>query len=173
MKAMVGVVLAILIIFGLRLFWPSSDIEMTGNHKASVVEDSLNQEIETPGETLNGKDASLPVLNGPSDEEKTRLMRAEYEILEESRKELKRHISRMKHDMWGLKFPAEIAKNISNTVLGASKLLKNPHMLGAFSNAEQIKDETAKINFAEKSLDEIDEIIKAKVVENANAVDAG
>ncbi len=73
--------------------------------------------------------------------------------------------------MWGLKFPAATSKNISTTVMGANKLLKNPHMLGAFSSVEEIKDEIAKVDFAEKSLINIDEIVKEKIKENANSVD--
>lgn len=168
MKAMVGLVIAILIIFGYRLFWPSADIES---------ETSIQEEIEMQGEVVSEPVAekesaeeilsSALQLNAPSDSEKRKLMRAEYEILEQARKELKSHIGLLKHQMWGLTFPSATARDISKTVMGANKLLKNPHMLGAFSSVEQIKDEVAKIEFAEKSLEEIDTIVKAKIEETA------
>jgi len=44
--------------------------------------------------------------------------------------------------------------------MGASRLLNNPHMLGAFLNVEGIKDEIAKIKFAEKSLEQVSQVIK-------------
>jgi hypothetical protein len=168
MKAMVGLVLAILIIFGFRLFWPSSDSGLTNAvqvQEADISESPENSNVISDV-SVNDEGSALPELNEPSDDEKTKLMTAEYEILEQSRKKLKRHLAQLKHEMWGLKFPKEIATKMSKTVMSASKLLKNPHMLGAFSSVEQIKDEIAKVEFAEKSLEEIDEIVKAKIEES-------
>lgn len=171
MKAMVGLVFAILIIFCLRLFWPSSGFEMKDVSQSEVSNDNTGEQVETSEVVTNETDLSSPELNVPSDEEKTRLMTAEYELLELARKKLKRHLAQLKHDMWGLKFPSNTAKEMSKSVMSASKLLKNPHMLGAFSSVEQIKDEVAKVNFAEKSLEEVDEIIKAKIEEDTGNTD--
>ena len=171
MKAMVGLVLAILIIFGLRLFWPSSEFEINDVSQSEVLNDKTEVETQVD-ESGSNETGSLTIeLNASGDEEKTKLMKAEYEVLEQARKNLKRHLAQLKHEMWGLKFPAETAKEMSTSVMSASKLLKNAHMLGAFFNVEQIKDEIAKLNFAEKSLEEIDEIVKAKIKENTDSVD--
>jgi hypothetical protein len=168
MKAMVGLVLAILIIFGYRLFWPSTESELDiVNQNDVAIEKSETSESDVANENTSPSQE----LNIPSNEEKTKLMTAEFEVLEQDRKKLKRHIALLKHQMWGLKFPSGIAKKISTTVLGANKLLKNPHMLGAFSSVEQIKDEIAKVEFAEKSLIEIDEIVKAKIEESTDITD--
>lgn len=156
MKAMVGLIVAILIIFGLRLFWPSNEYEVSGVSQNEVT----NEQAESPEVIANETDLSSE-LNAPSDDEKRELMTAEYEILEQARKKLKRHVSHLKHDMWGLKFASDTAKKMSTSVMSASRLLKNPHMLGAFSGVEGIKDEIAKVKFAEKSLVEVDEIIEA------------
>lgn len=166
---MVGLVLAILIIFGLRLFWPSDEFESGEVSQTEVLEENAVEEANAVEELINKNESSLAKLNAPSSEEKTKLMTAEYDILEQSRKKLKRHLALLKHEMWGLKFPSDTAKQMSMSVMSASKLLKNPHMLGAFLNVEQIKDEIAKVNFAEKSLEEVDVIIKAKLEENARA----
>lgn len=172
MKAMVGLVLVILIIFGYRLFWPSSVPEPIKSVQEEVVEkDETSEASVTETDTADEVISSSQQLNAPNDAEKTRLMRAEYEVLEDTRKKLKRHIALLKHQMWGLKFPPENAKKISTTVMGANKLLKNPHMLGAFHGVEDIKDEIAKIEFAEKSLIEIDEMVKAKIEENKSSED--
>jgi Pyruvate/2-oxoacid:ferredoxin oxidoreductase gamma subunit len=171
MKAMVGVVLAILIIFGFRLFWPSADSGFNETSQTEVTYQNIDEQVESSDTVASESTSSETELDAENDKERTRLMRAAYEVLEEARTKLKRHIAKLKHEMWGLKFTKEKAKKISTTVMGANKLLKNPHMLGAFSNVEQIQNEIAKVNFAEKSLEEIDEIIKAKIEENANSAD--
>jgi len=153
---MVGLVIAILIIFSLTLFWPSSQ------HDVSIV--SLNKKInkqdvisETPTVQV---ESSLLDLNAPSDDEKIKLMTVEYEILNKARKKLKRHLARLKHDMWGLKFVPKKVKQINDILMNAHKLFNNPDMLGAFSNVEGIRDEIAKVNFAETSLAQVNAMIE-------------
>lgn len=99
-------------------------------------------------------------LSRADDEETIRLKTAAYEELEEGRKKLKRRLSRLKHDMWGLKFAPDQAKKMSSIMLEGHKLIKNPEMLGAFFTVKQIEDEIAKISFAGKSLNEIDRMIE-------------
>lgn len=167
---MVGLIIAILIIFSLRLFWPSTQ---SGVSEVSLHEDMTNkeeQQVEILEVTTEENELSSQKLSVLSDDERTRLMTAEYEILQQERKKLKRHLAHLKHDMWGLKFAPEKAKQMSTSVMGASKLIKNPDMLGAFSSVEDIKDEIAKVNFAEKSLQEVSEIIKESI-NSSNAPD--
>ena len=167
---MVGLVVAILLIFGYRLFWPSAEPEsFSSDQQETVNKSDVDSRPDTEMKTTEDVISSSQKLNAPSDKEKRMLMRAEYEILEKARKNLKRHIALLKHQMWGLKFPSGVARKISTTVMGANKLLKNPHMLGAFSSVEQIQDEVAKIEFAEKSLVEIDELVAAKIEETAES----
>lgn len=154
---MVGLIIVILIIFGVRLFWPESTSEINVVNQNDVVDESSTAQTTDESFTRELE------LKAPNDEERSRLIRAEYEILEDARKKLKRHIAQLKHDMWGMKFAPDTAKKISTVVLSASKLLKNPHMLGAFSSVEGIKDEIAKVNFAEKSLEEVDKMIQMNI----------
>ena len=72
---------------------------------------------------------------------------------------MKQRLARLKHNMWGLKFEKNTAKEMSEILLNAHKLIKNPDMLGAFSGVESIKDEIMKIKFADKSLDQVSKII--------------
>ena len=147
MKAMVGLVIAILVLFIINLFWPA---DMIGVNEAQVTQKGAEQ-TTTTNEVID-----LPVeLNQPNDDEKVKLMTAAYEVLEDGRKKLKRRLSRLKHEMWGLKFEADQAKKMSNIMLEAHKLIRNPEMRGAFLSVKGIEDETAKIKFADKSLDEI------------------
>jgi len=170
MKATVALVLAILIIFAYRLFWPSS--ELVNSAQEQVVE-KTEKKAEAVIEVITADEVISPPqeLNTASDAEKRKRMEVEYEVLQQTRKKLKSHIGLLKHRMWGLKFPSATAKEISTTVMGANKLLKNPHMLGAFSSVEGIKDEIAKIEFAEKSLTEIDEIVRLKIEEDNSSGD--
>jgi len=158
---MVGLIIAILIIFGLRLFWPSAESDVSEAPLKEEMNDATNDQVKILEVTEEGNDSSSQELNAAGDDERTILMTAEYEILQQERRKLKRHLARLKHDMWGLKFSPEKAKQMSVTVMGASNVLRNPDMLGAFSNVEGIKNEIAKINFAEKSLQEVDEMIEA------------
>lgn len=168
MKTMVGLIIAILIIFSYRLFWPSTEPELNHDNEMNVV-DGIEPENNEIVETNSVKEDLSPSqrLSIPSDENKRKLMVAEYEILEQARNKLKKHIALLKHQMWGLKFPPESAKKISSTVMSANMLLKNPDMLGAFSSVEQIKDEVTKIEFAKKSLMEIDALIKTRLEDDS------
>lgn len=155
MKAMVGLVIAILIIFSMKLFWPSSHTDVSNAR--------LNENQEVISETPAVEEASSSLaLNTPSDDEKVKQMTAEYQTLEKERKNLKRRLARLKHEMWGLKFAPEDAKQMSEIMLNGYKLIKNPDMLGAFSSVKGIQDEIAKIKFAEKSLEQIDRMISEK-----------
>lgn len=156
MKVMVGLVIIILMIFMANLFWPSNQIN---DRKLSAIEKSL-EKSESIERTLN-KDIILSTnLNAPSDDVKIKLMKAEYLILQKDRKNLKRRLSRLKHDMWGLSFDPEMAKKMSEIMLNAYKLIKNPNMLGAFSSVKEIQDEIAKIKFAKNAIKQVRELIE-------------
>ena len=156
MRAMVGLVIAILIIFIANLFWPSNQ---ASERKLSSKQDNTEQGEST--EDATNRDAILSAdLNAPSDDEKIKLMTAEYEILEKERKNLKRRLSRLKHDMWGQKFAPETAKKMSEIMLSSHKLIKNPDMLGAFASVKEIQDEIVKIKFAESSIEQVSEFIE-------------
>ena len=156
MKAMVGLVIAILIIFIANLFWPSNQ---ANDRKLSLKQDIIEQG-EISEDTTNRDVILTTDLNVPSDDEKIKLMTAEYEILEKERKNLKRRLSRLKHDMWGQKFAPETAKKMSEIMLNSHKLIKNPDMLGAFSSVKGIQDEITKIKFAQSSIEEVSELIE-------------
>ena len=89
-------------------------------------------------------------------------MLAEYKVLEKERRALKQRLARLKHYMWGLKFEKDKAKHMNEVLLNAHKLIKNPDMLGAFSDVKNIRDEIIKIKFINKSLDQVTKTIKQK-----------
>ena len=151
MKGITALIIVILIIFNWKLFWPAggitvSPVENDNRQIPAFSAKSTGQHIQQP-ETL-------------VDDQRTELMIAEYTILEKARKNLKSRLARLKHEMWGLKFAVEDARQMNNIILNAHKLMKNPDMLGAFSSVEGIRDEISKVRFAEKSLREIDRLIE-------------
>lgn len=157
MKTMVGLVIAILLIFTMNLFWPSNQSD---DNDLSSKQDNVEQKSSSI-DAVNKTTILTSDLNVPSDDEKIRLMTAEYEILEKERKKLKRRLARIKHEMWGLKFPPEKAKNMSEIMLNSHKLIKNPDMLGAFSSVKGIQDEIAKIKFAQDAIEQVSAMIVA------------
>lgn len=155
MKALVGLVIVILLIFITNLFWP---FEKTTQRKSASQDDTIIKASKKGELGVDDLDLSGE-LDQPSGAEKIELMTAAYDALEVGRKKLKRRLSRIKHDMWGLKFAPADAKKMSNIMLEAHKLIKNPDMRGAFSSVKVIEDEIAKIKFAEKSIEQVAEMI--------------
>lgn len=157
MKTMVGLVVSILIIFSVVLFWPSSSIK--------DINTPVMKEISISNETAiisDDEDTGHTVikLNTPADDLKSEQMAAEYKVLEKARSKLKQQLARLKHELWGLKFPSDQAKEMNEIMLNAHKLLKNPNLLGAFSDVQGIKDELDKINFANKALEDVKTMIE-------------
>ena len=145
-----GLVLVTLVFFGFNLFWPTSE-EMIPTKEMSY-------------EVYGGGDQSQSISSAKdqSGDERHELMKIEYEVLEKQRRMLKQRLARLKHSMWGLEFEKAKAKDISEILINAHKFIKNPDMLGAFSDISEIRDEALKIKFANKSLDQISELIKQK-----------
>ena len=153
---MAGVIIVVLLLSIMNLFWPSDKFDKKDISVESKVVNTTNVSDDAPTDTHVLPDG----LNKPSSDEKVKLMTAAYETLESGRKNLKRRLSRLKHELWDLKFEPEKAKMISDTLLEAHKLIKNPEMLGAFAGVQEIEDEIAKIQFADKSLNQIDKLIE-------------
>lgn len=150
MKAMVGLVIAILIVSVVTLFWPSD------------ANDHLTEAVSKPAAAVetatNTADESLdPAL--AASEQKAARMQEEYEKLEQARMDLKRNLARLKHEMWGMTFPPDQAAEMNEIMLNAHKFEKTPRMLGAFLNVQEISAELDKVRFAIKSLEELEATI--------------
>jgi len=158
MKHVLGLVFIVLICFCFILFWPTNEA------------DTVNINIENRNIFSEGKPkqiiSSTPNLIVNNDDERNEIMTSEYKVLEKERGVLKQRLARLKHHMWGLKFEKNKAKEMSEILLNAHRLIKNPDMLGAFSSVESIRDETMKVKFSNKSLDRVTEIILQKKQDN-------
>ena len=158
MKYVLSLVFIVLICFCFLLFWPTNEV------------DTVNINIENRNIFSEGKPkqiiSSTPNLIVNNDDERNEIMTSEYKVLEKERGVLKQRLARLKHHMWGLKFEKNKAKEMSEILLNAHRLIKNPDMLGAFSDVESIRDETMKVKFSNKSLDRVTEIILQKKQDN-------
>ena len=150
MRYSLGLVLAALLFFFFILFWPTKE-----NNIISSKEQNFSSEI-SEDEIL----ASEPI--NKSDEDRYEVMKSEYKIVEKERRVLKQRLARLKHNMWGLKFEKNVAKEMSEVLLNAHKLIKNPGLLGSFSDIDNIRDEIMKLRFANKALDQVSDIINKK-----------
>ena len=150
MRYLLGLVITVLIVTCSILFWPTGDIN---NDNVGIQNSS--------SETIQSQIANLDPTE-KSDDQRNEIMLAEYKVLEKERRALKQRLARLKHYMWGLKFEKDKAKHMNEVLLNAHKLIKNPDMLGAFSDVKNIRDEIIKIKFINKSLDQVTETIKQK-----------
>lgn len=153
MKSMVGLVIAVLLLFIVTLFWPSSSNDH--DDKGSVP--SISEENKVASSASGTEQVTVDESSEADD--KAAQMKAEYEILEQERRELKRYLARLKHEIWGMKFPPEQAREINDIMLNAHKFEKTPRMLGAFLNVDDISAEIEKVRFAIKSLEELESTI--------------
>ncbi|MCG8379716.1 MAG: hypothetical protein MI865_09615 [Proteobacteria bacterium] len=156
MKATVILVIFILLIFGFSLFWPADEINLS----EKVSEKKDRQSIAAVDYSQLQETVAVVSDSASTDDEKIVRMTAKYEELEKNRKKLKRRLARIRHEIWGLEFPTEQAKEMKGILLNATKLIKNPDMLGAFSSVDGIQDEITKINFAHKTLDQVSAMIE-------------
>ena len=150
MRYLLGLVITVLVVTCFILFWPTGDIN---NDNVGIQNSS--------SETIQSQIANLDPTE-KSDDQRNEIMLAEYKVLEKERRALKQRLARLKHYMWGLKFEKDKAKQMNEVLLNAHKLIKNPDMLGAFSDVKNIRDEIIKIKFINKSLDQVTKTIKQK-----------
>ena len=127
----------------------------------------ISDDIETQPASLAPEaslgEAAVPDMTTAAiaDQEQQRLkkMQAMYSQLEASRKRLKSRLGRLKATAWKQKLPAEQNDKINNDLGRVYFLLKNPPLLGAFRDVEDIEKELDKIEGAHQSMDEIEKLV--------------
>ncbi len=155
MKAMLGLVIVVLIVFLVVLFRP------TGDNTATMTKKDNQQEIVQPSSTDDSAQSSTTDQLAAADDDKYEKMTARYQLLEKARTRLKRKLSRLQHELWGKNFPKEQAKEFNELMLNAHKLIKNPYKLGAFSSVKDIQDEIDSVTFAGEELEEIMQVVES------------
>ncbi len=71
-----------------------------------------------------------------------------YAELDASRKALQKQLNDLKAFLWGRELPAEQAHHINRDMMSAQFLLRNPPLLGAFSNAAGVHAEKDRVDAA-------------------------
>lgn len=159
MKGLLAFVCVLLVVVLAALFWPSDSDELDKAIEATVEKQTQPENKEM---LLKAQGLDLPATDEVAEQ-----MRAEYEVVEARRKELKKQLNRMKHEIWGVKLPQDQAKQVNNALMGGFKYLKYPPKLGAFSNVEGVKAETAKIEFMLNDIEQARALVKAVEVEDS------
>ena len=95
-----------------------------------------------------------PAVVGADDVRRARLAAA-FAELQASRKALQQHLGDLKSILWGRELPAEQARRISRDMMSAQYLLKDPALLGAFSDADEVSAEKDRVDAARIQLQEI------------------
>ena len=88
-------------------------------------------------------------------------MRPRYAELEAARLELKALYERIGRRLKREPLPPESAKEITEAMVNAGYMLRNPAQLGAFDNAGQIIEQTAKTKQLTAQLARIDALVPA------------
>ncbi len=95
------------------------------------------------------------------DENRRIEMQTAFSVLEKSRKELKSRANLLKSKIWGRELPAERARMISYKMRQAYAYLKNPPMLGAYFEVNEIQSEINKVRDMLEDLTELEQSINA------------
>lgn len=89
-------------------------------------------------------------------------MKDRFAELKEFRKKIKMRLSRLSSRLRRTEFPSDQAKVISQNMRRGNYFLKNPKLLGAFSNIEEIDREFEQLSEINMKLDGIKQILDEK-----------
>ena len=93
-------------------------------------------------------------------------MRAGYEELEQARDGVRKQLARLKSRLWKLRVPPDRARAIQEQLAQGQALLRNPPLLGAFSDPDGIAREIDKVGEVSARLDaletDVEEMLAAR-----------
>ena len=89
-------------------------------------------------------------------------MQVSYAELKEARKKTSMRLSRLSSRLRRSEFPPEQAKTISQDMRSANYRLKNPKLLGAFSDVDEIDSELEQLSIITIKLDKIKNLLDEK-----------
>ena len=163
MKRKVALYLLILItvVTGYLLLNPG---KITGKFRTPI--ESGSGELRTPAPvpepaSLNQQvsDSDERTTATPEEEKRIEAMLAEYAELKKARDALRRQLGKLKARLWNLRLPADQARTVRERMQQGYAILKNPPMLGAFHDVEEVRRELAKVQGASNRLEEIEAIL--------------
>lgn len=124
-------------------------------------------QVESPH---NQSDETLTsVKPQPVNEADQKLLQMEtrYAALTDARKKMKLRLGRLSSRLRRVEFAPDQAKVISEQMLRANYLLKNPRLLGAFSSVDDIQQEIDQLSDVNRKLDDIKQMLDEKREKNS------
>lgn len=112
---------------------------------------------------------TTPVEPQPVNETDLKLqqMEAHFAALTDARKKMRLRLGRLSSRLRRVEFAPDQAKAISDQMLRANHLLKNPRLLGAFSSVDDIQREIDQLASVNSQLDDIKQILDEKREKNS------
>jgi hypothetical protein len=110
-----------------------------------------------------GKQGIDPAVPVPPDADEARraAIAAAFDALQASRKSLQISLGELKARLWGVELPAGQARAITRDMMTAQYLLKDPPMLGAFSDVRGVHAEKERVDTALATLRRIEASLDA------------
>jgi len=130
-------------------------IHLKNDHEPSLGLEKVPSEMSDQTEIQNQKKENDLDL-------KLQKMQARYADLKELRKKTNIRISRLSSRLRRLEFPPEQARSISQDMRQANYLLKNPKLLGAFSDVQEIENEIEQLSDINVKLGAIKRLLDEK-----------
>lgn len=160
MKKKISIAVVIIaVIVGIYFVFAPTPVGRNSTPSPDEVQKSLDQTGPGAGSGKEMESVEETTPTGVAMEDRVERMRAEYALLEEARGDLRDHINDIKARLYGVELPAGQARDLNHDLMEAFVLLKNPPMLGAFRDVDGIREEIARIERANKRLDEVDQTI--------------
>lgn len=127
-----------------------------------VTDPSVTQTSDNQGAEPDVEEAVLESIPAAVVETKLDRMRASFDQLVEMRKEMRLRLGRLSSRLRRSEFSPEKANEIAKQMRQANQKLKNPKLLGAFSNVKEINDEIASLERINVRLDAIKQLLDDK-----------
>lgn len=136
-KLSIGLVVIIVLVVLYFVFFPSRLSE----HQA--LQPAATTPVTEPAAAGTGED---------KEQERRAAMQAAYQKLEAARTALRQHLGLLKTDLWDVELPADQARRVTENLKEGYALLRNPLLLGAFHDSQEIQLEIKKIEAVEEKL---------------------
>jgi hypothetical protein len=133
---------------------PTSDVNTD-----SISEAKAEKLVENE-KTLNGSHSTNALDEEAVNENRRIEMQQAYSELEAARKQLKSRANLLKGKIWGKELPKEQATFVSHNMRKAYSYLKNPAMLGAYFEVEEIMVEEKRVGAILNNLDKVEAALK-------------
>lgn len=137
---------------GYLLLSPDRTADTDGEQRDSVL--SGERTPEQPHE---------PEQDASGDSKRVAAMRAAYAELEQARNTVRRQLGRLNARTWKLEVSPDEARAISEQMQQGHALLKNPPMLGAFADADDIRQELAKVTRVAGKLKDLETTVEENI----------